>query len=754
MLNLLPKQVEWVRKARWTSWWLSDQELYKFKQQDFEAKARQLRASGVNAVITFGGFHFRWNFVDEWPEMLRMLRRLCAACHRHGIKVVEHHSALGVFQPIGEQERQNVLSYIRKNPEKHAGFLKIVTDGDKEYKGVKFSSMRQIDPRTGQFARSGYLAYPFCHNNPDWQRLYFEHLQDIYVCGVDGIMTDDVAFWLRDYACGCIHCREKFKRETGYEMPPSGMDDKAFYGNVDNPANRAWVLWRINCHREHQKRVFDHFRSLGLELARPIYCSSNANSYGSRGTGLALDNLDGYYSTIFTEVNSTEPQAHCWLRIGAESSQRSALARRNGVPPMCLFYPHNAGENLFCWAMTKTWGQNYWGTNWGMKLKQETAMLARPFSFEQKHSRLYEHTESIADVGVLFSAQTVWLHSDADAAPDCIRMSDPASTDCWAGWCEVLMLANIPFDTFGANDLEERRYFDRFRLIIVPNAVCLSDKAIASLKEFARRGGKLIVTHQSGLKDETGARRKEYPFDDLIGADYREILQKSPTWIPTTQNKLSAARCHCPQTPAAIFRLRKKAETLMTLAGGKGPAVFRRQYVKGAVIVFAGKPGRIVCVNRHKRVEEPDDLSRGLGKRFADIDFKMNSQVKTLMKAAIKALVPDLPFDTEGVPEGFVTGVFASGLQTVIHITNAAGTLSDSGRRVPIPAPLRFPRADTLPGGRRTMLVKIKGNCSRALLRSPELDGAKKLVVRKEGEYAVIEVPARFVRCYSVIEAD
>ncbi len=39
-------------------------------------------------------------------------------------------------------------------------------------------------------------------------------------------------------------------------------------------ANRAWVLWRIECHRDHQQRVFDHFRSLGLELARPIYTSS------------------------------------------------------------------------------------------------------------------------------------------------------------------------------------------------------------------------------------------------------------------------------------------------------------------------------------------------------------------------------------------------------------------------------------------------------------------------------------------------
>ncbi|MDD5678377.1 MAG: beta-galactosidase trimerization domain-containing protein [Kiritimatiellae bacterium] len=757
MSNRLPKQVEWVRDARWASWWFTDQDLLKFKLRDFEKKARQLRASGVNAVITFGEFHFRWNFVDEWPEMLCMLRRLCAACHRHAIKVVEHHSAVGAFYPVGEKEWKSIMARMRPSgieTEVHAGFLKILKDGDKEYKGVKFSSMRQIDPRSGQFACKRSLIAPFCHNNPDWQRLYFAHLKDIYACGVDGIMTDDVGFQPMDYACGCIHCREKFKQDTGYEMPPSGIDDKNFYGNIDNPANRAWVLWRIRCHQEHQKRVYAHFRSLGLELARPIYTSSNSNTFASRGMGVALDNLDGCYSTVFTEVNSTEPQAHCWLRIGAESSQRSALARRNGVPPMCLFYPHNAGENLFCWAMTKTWGQNYWGTNWHMELKKETAMLARPFAFEKKHPRLYARPESVAEVGVLFSARTVWLHGDQDNKPDYIRMSDPASTDCWAGWCEVLALANIPFNTFGENDLEERRYFDRFRLIIVPNAVCLSDKAIAALKAFARQGGKLIITHQSGLKDETGAWRETYPFSDLVGAEYRGIRQKSPPWITTKQNKLAGAKCNFPQAPAALFSLRPKAEKLMALAGGKSPALFRHQYGKGSVLVFAGKPGRIVCVNRHKRIENPATSLNGRGRRFAEIDFTMNSRVKRLMQAAVKSLAPDAPLETEGVPEGFVTGAWTCGAHTVIHITNAAGILLDSGKTVPIPAPLSFPRANTLPGGRRTMLLKIRRDCRQAVLHSPELGGTKKLVVRKSDTGAVIEVPAGLVRCYSVIEAD
>ena len=126
----------------------------------------------------------------------------------------------------------------------------------------------------------------------------------------------------------------------------------------------------------------------------------------------------------------TRPQAHCWLRTGAESKHRSALALRNNVPPMCLFYPHSREENLFCWAMTKTWGQQYWGTNWELGFRAEMRMLSAPYAFESRYRHLYERPCTIAEVAVLYSPRTVWLHDDGEADPDYVRMSSPASTDC------------------------------------------------------------------------------------------------------------------------------------------------------------------------------------------------------------------------------------------------------------------------------------------------------------------------------------
>ncbi|MDD5678796.1 MAG: beta-galactosidase trimerization domain-containing protein [Kiritimatiellae bacterium] len=744
----LPKQVEWVWRARWTSYWFADKEIFDFTREDYDRKARQLKEAGVNAVITYGEFHFRWNFVDIWPQMLKMLSNICKSCHRYEIKVVEHHSANHNSHPVGKREWNALLSAADYG--RCAGFLKMLNVGDKEYRGVRFSSMRQIDPCTGNFVHDCYYTKPFCHNNPDWQKLYFDHLKDIYSCGVDGIMTDDVGFY--NNACGCIYCREKFKRDSGCEMPPSGIDDKNFYGNLDNPAYRAWVLWRIECHREHQQRVFDHFRGLGLELARPMYSSSNTNAYAPRGKGVALDNLDGLCSTVFTEVNTGEVP-YCWLRTGAEQKQRNALAYRNDVPPMSLFYPRNRVEHLFCWALTKALGQCYWGTSWSYDVKKDARMLKQTFDFEDAHPQLYDRPEPISEVGVLFSARTVWLHTDNDKAPNYIRMSDPASTDCWAGWCEMLLLANIPFDVIGENDLEERRYFDRLRLIIVPNAVCLSDKQIKALKEFARKGGRIIITHQSGMKDESGAWRKNYPLSDLVGANYFETLNETSDWIIPEKGPFKTKPCHFAKSPLVRFKAENNTMILMELKNQHAPAVCFNQYGAGAVIAIAGKPGRMVCINRHKRFEKN-------GRTYANIDFKQNSRIIALMRESVRYLFQSgFQMQTDGVPCGFIIGMYGHGERTVLHVVNAAGTLLDCGKAVPIPSrsavvvpSLTFPRADCLPGGGRTLIMKLKRKGQNAIFRSPEFSGEQKLVCENEGEYTVIKVPSRLIKCYGVIE--
>lgn len=748
----LSSKVRWVWNARWSSYWYGDRELFEFCKADFDRKAYALRCAGINAVITFGGFHFRWNFIEEWPLLLKTLKKICSSCHRHGIRVVEHHSAILQSFPVGDAEwaslgndfNNGVAGAAPVQINRHPSVLRMLETGDAEFGGVKLSALRQIDPRTGNFARTAYRGWALCYNNPDWQRLYFGHLAEIYTCGIDGIMTDDIQFWPSGYGCGCLHCRRLFEAETGCRLPPNGRDNSDFYGNFENAGYRRWLVWRIGQQRKYQERLFAHFRLNGLELARPLYSSSDTNSYRPVGVGSSLAEMDGLFSTIFTEVNADDVQAHCWLRIGVESSQRSALARRNAVPAMCLFYPNNQAENEFCWGLTKLCGQNYWGTNPALRLKAEARMLAPAFQFEKKHPELYSRPESVAEIGVVYSARTVWLHRDADAAPDPILMSDPASTDCWAGWCEMLLLQGIPFDTLLEREMDENDSWMRYRVVVLPNVVCLARRTTDALLNYVHNGGRLIVTHQTGMKDETGRWKTKHPLEGLLRVRYVGVWKNAPDWMPVA-GRHDLKTCRVPGVPCMNWRAQSGLDVWMR-TGQSSVAVGRVQYGRGEVIMFAGKPGRIVCVNRHRR------YMRG-GQRYASIDYRMNAAVLRVMRLAVNELNPEPILRVSAYSAcRVVSGLYRHGERIVLHVMNIAGVMADSGKEVPVPAPLSFPRLDRLRGGLGEFVFAVRTLKTCACLYAPSLRDAVALKVSRSDAYLEIHVPLRVIGCYQVIE--
>ena len=736
MENELHDSLQWVWSARWATYWYGDEELFRFTPQQFDEKAGRLAEADVNAVI-LSGFHFRWSFVDEWPRLLETIGRIAESCHGHGIKVVAHHSAILTFNPWGEQEWERMKNDA--DPQLHPGLLHSLREGDVQHKGVWLSRMRQIDPRTGQFSRTGYRGWAMCFNNPLWQRGYFDHLEGIYARGVDGIMSDDIQFWPIGYGCGCPYCRQKFHEATGFEMPRTGFDDPKFYGNMDNPAYRAWILWRTESTAAHHRRVTEHFRALGLELCRPFYSSSDTTTLAVQGLGGMVENVADLMSTIFTEVCSVEAQGHCWPWEGAEAKHRSALSCRTGVPPMCLFYPHNAEENLLCWALTKSWGQRYWPSIHGLSPEEETEMMRPVFDFEAAHPEAYDRPEPISEVGVLFSAQTRNIYKGMD---------ERYYVREWCGWCETLMRANVPFDVITDPDLTERRTFDRLKTLILPNAAHLSDEQIVALKAFVEGGGKAILTHETGRYDETGALRPRYPLAELIGADCEDVLDQASVWKPIPGASVPLSERVESAEPVALLRPHSDAQVWVELADTEYAAVTCHRYGKGAALAFAGKPGLMTWVDNPTK-HRPDP-NRPVESHTMDYD--RNEPIAAFMIACVNHLLgEDRLLGTKGVPDGLLLGVFRHKNRTVVHLVNVAGTLANNHNTIPNPAPLTFPDPATLPGGASVMTIRLRCPGERAVLVSPEFEEERALSLRREGDVAVVDIPSKWVRCISVM---
>jgi len=86
-------------------------------------------------------------------------------------------------------------------------------------------------------------------------------------------------------------------------------------------------------------------------------------------------------------------------------------------------------------------------------------------------------------------------------------------------WCKLLEDLGFQYDFISYLDVEEGAVdlSQKFKVIILPRTICLSEREAQALKQFVHNGGILIVDYLCGLMDEHGKGREKGILDDLFG---------------------------------------------------------------------------------------------------------------------------------------------------------------------------------------------------------------------------------------------
>ncbi len=317
---------------------------------------------------------------------------------------------------------------------------------------------------------------------------------------MDGIFINR---WDGSGMCYCEHCRKNFKSATDHELPRTT--------DAQDPARRAYILWR-------QERLFALWQTWdrAVREINPDSCVI-PNTGGGAGSTLDMKKIGELAPTLMADRQGRRGLMAPWA-IGMNAKEyRAAMGSKPivGIFSVGVEEPYRWKDSVTNGAELQLWvadlvanGMRPWFTKFGGVLRDERWLkpvedIYRRLAGWEKYLR---NTEPLARVGIVYSQQTSWFVGNR-------------SEDHIHGWYQALIEARIPFE-FVHDRLLDAEHLSRFKLLILPNVAALSDAQCRQLELFVERGGSLIATHETSLRDEWGVKRNDFGLAKLFGVSF------------------------------------------------------------------------------------------------------------------------------------------------------------------------------------------------------------------------------------------
>ena len=509
----------WRAKFAW--FWYNTAEIFHFTQEDMDRKMARYAAQGITHVITFSSTHFRWSFKPWWPQINACIAKIVKSAHRYGIKVIEHHSSCltwcpdPAISPVHRPAFENGLKGRNSSIDDFPGILEYCLDLSKPE-----SQWEQIDAVSGNRLSCRYHGHIKCPSNPDYMKAYLNYLEDVYATGVDGIMTDDMGaeehfIFPKDdgpivrisSSCGCKYCRERFRREYGYDFP-SGDQWEKWYGNLEDKTFLDYLHFLHRKFNDFHGAIKRHYEGLGLKMLRPNYTSSPMTSNRYCSNPCTYPQLDWF----FQECMYTRAIRYSWPHFMTQQKLIALVARRRGIPHMMMFYANRPDSLLFSFGVCRLAGAMLTNTPEGENNTDETALR----QYEDKYASLLFGVEELPVVGFLDSEENRFYGAGYQET----RLTY---------WLKTTFFKNIPSTMFSIDEPENWQ-----TPVLVANELhLLAEEEIRALQEYARKGGALVLTGICGEQDKDGGFRTREEINALWGLDlYDESIADAYRTIP------------------------------------------------------------------------------------------------------------------------------------------------------------------------------------------------------------------------------
>lgn len=643
-----------------------------------DERAAALAGAGYTAAIC-SGYHFRLNWLERDDDVVDIMRMIVEASHRHGLKVIEHVDLTIAYY--------DAYPLVWANPD--------------------WLQLHAADMMTRHRI--------FCLNNPQFQRFYLDYIERWQrETGLDAWQMDEIS-WLGRGFCGCRWCREKWREDTGRDYP--AVEAPSFFGTAfEDPDYREWMRWRGKCVNDFYRLVGDALRAINPDVQIFEYSTSSQASPWAWTRKAPFEVIADTLDTVGTELNHVP--FHSYPSIAALLAQRRAVGEVSGNAAWAKF-DITGPSAYFCWAFGRTTGHSIW---WSLTPDHEDPrpqdLLNWPWQMDDRTARLD------ADIGVLLSGST----------RDLVYSQNYFAQE-FEGWLQALLLQPLAAQPIIESEVTEPGALDRYRLIVLPNATAISAEQKAALMDYARAGGRLLLTHEAGTLYQDGMPS----LDPLITEAGVTLLAEAVD--PNTVDD------RWRQTP--LSNVSVADNTVIAARAGEteaAPVLLTRLTVgEGEVWYFAGKVGPMA--------HEPPQLPSRYGRADGYVPPEDPGMIEVIGDIVNQILRDAAHLNFGGpAPRGLMAWVYRAERDgraaRAIHLLNCTGRQPEEGD------PVEFdhdnpPPMPPLP----ELTLRLPGGVAEALLATPEQDEPLELAVAMAGGTTTLTIPAESFSTYGVIWA-
>ena len=516
--------------ARTASWWCTLEDLLWSEKKIIDKikyRAEAFSNAGIDTVMNFG-FHIRFDFSNYFGQLHGYYANVCEELHKHDIKFMDHYSCNHVERPRGEEE----FKTLHRNQRHHILlFHDPIAAEYAQYEGHLFKDICEVDLRDGSrgYARQ-YQLEAFCHNNPEFLDMHEKYLKRLMKeVPMDGIEVDDMCDYAGLTTCGCVHCRERFKRDYGHDIPPFG--DNSFYGdttkpmllwgNYENPVFRDWIRMKADSVADHLKLVKKTI------VDKPLMtCCSSSGPIVLNSIALNLEKMAPYLDFFMLENCGINVSSTDWMKMDAEALHQKDIAqKRNNAPAMALSYTIYERGGYLGWCLSRFWGVSNWSSTLNQRLEEdpkdamEIEDIIGPYNnWEIKNSNLnYRNGQDLIEVRLVNSS---YCRDNGWRDGEGFEQWDRAAI-----WSLNLVRNSIGYRFVRSEELSDADTLCKENTpLILDSLACVSDSQFNAVKTYLSKGGIAWLALPFGTYNEKGFRRDVPLSEKLVRSGFKNLI--------------------------------------------------------------------------------------------------------------------------------------------------------------------------------------------------------------------------------------